>query len=286
MLLRPPPPSTALVSLTQRLLRSADARAGEQLFGVVGSADRPRLQPAPQPAALELLVGFTAPRSWNGVAIVADGTARSLGLPDDVIADPQRIRVAFAVDRRGHHASSIADPGGRLRWSTAEHVEGFVADLCRRMLGLACPPENRTAVELVTSMWLEALLDLAADPRTAAEVGDWRSVALAHPATGPLDLDDDLEVVQVGPAALASRARQLAEPWDWERLRREAADGELVLSPVSPAAAEWMDAPFLARWLLGMHRPVGDLLDDLRLFLPTPRHQQVCDTVAASGVSW
>ena len=29
-----------------------------------------------------------------------------------------------------------------------------------------------------------------------------------------------------------------------------------------------MDGPFLARWLLGLHRPPEDLLDDLRLFLP------------------
>jgi hypothetical protein len=83
------------------------------------------------------------------------------------------------------------------------------------------------------------------------------------------------------PQVLAATARHVAACWPWERLREAAARGVIDLADVSAEQAAWMDSAFLARWLLGMHRGVDDLLDDLHLFLSRELHDRVITVVRA-----
>lgn len=290
--------TSPLINLTRRLLGRHVAGGHDRFFAIVGPPSRPRLQPALQPDRLESLVGMRAPRSWSGVAIVADGNARNLTDPSrldsldslesfdglDAATSPfevntsaarSRICVAVAVDRSGRHASTLADPDGQLWWSNDEPVEGFVADVCRRVLGIACPSEPRGTIELANAQWLDLILHLAADPLTAPGIREWVDLVTLHPAVDP---NADPRVFEE-PDVLASTARQVAASWPWERLREAASRGLIELGDVTAEQADWMDSAFLARWLLGMHRGVDELLDDLRLFLNRELHDRVVAVV-------
>jgi len=275
--------ANSLIPLTRRLMSRYRRSHDERLFGIVGRSSRPRLQPCLQVDPIDLLVGFRAPRSWNGVAVVSDGTARPLPASDGEPApDAHRVVVAFAVDRSGQTASCVGDGSGYIQFSTEDEVSGFVADLCRRVLGLPCPDEPRGTIDLTTAEWLDTILHLAADPLTAPHVRTWPDAVALHPAVSP-----GADPAMFGdPLDLAAMTHRVTDEWDWEQLRLSAIRGDVVLDDVSPAAAEWMDGPFLARWLLGMHRPLHDLVDDLRLFLDHDLHEQVLDVVTACCNEW
>gem|GEM_PF-4614679 len=272
------PAASSLAELTDRLVDDQ----GDLVHAVVRHDDGFRTAPALVPAHLDLLVGFRAPLSWSGVAVVARGATTHVvddrGHPEPRQAPAwagESLVVAVAVTRDGDVAATSAGP--RHRWTAqgTPEVGGFVVDLCRRVLGLACAAERRTPAELALVQWLSLLLDLAADPATAELVERWPDVAALHPAWD--GVDDD-------PVVLGRAARRLAARWTWESLRQGAASGELHIEGVTPEVASWMDGPFLARWLLGGHRPHTELLDDLRLFLRAEVHLGVARVVEATGV--
>lgn len=268
------PRRSPLVLLTERLVRT-DPPPFEQVYAVVGPSERPRVQPAVQPPHLEELVGFRAPEAWSGIAVLADGTARHVST-DVTDGTTDRVRIAYAVDRHGNEGAAVTSQDSGACWSSPDAVDGFVADLCRRMLGLACPPERRKPADLAAAAWLELLLDRAADPLTADTVRTWGDVAALHPT-----LDGEPAAT---PDRLAHLVRATTDLWDWEQVRAAVATGALAVDQVGPDLAIWMDAPFLARWLLGMHRPIGELLDDLRLFLDERLHHDVSTTLVHCGV--
>ena len=70
---------------------------------------------------------------------------------------------------------------------------------------------------------------------------------------------------------------------DWERLRGLAGDGSISIPGLAASEAAWMDWPFFARWTLGVHRPVTELLDDLSLFIDGGVLRDVRYTVDAVG---
>ena len=101
----------------------------------------------------------------------------------------------------------------------------------------------------------------------------WPTIAALHPAA-----DSDLDT----PDDLATAGVRLAAAYDWERLRVGAVEGTLWIEGVSPATADWMDAAFLARHLLGAHRRPAELLDDLRLFVDPTCHDAIRHVVEAT----
>ena len=92
----------------------------------------------------EDLVGFRAPPTWDGLAVVVCGRARHL----DGVDDPTRARVAFALARDGSHAGSVTTVDATIRLgSPTEPTLGHLADVCHRALGLTAAPEASTPNE-------------------------------------------------------------------------------------------------------------------------------------------
>ena len=86
---------------------------------------------------LDDLIGFCAPRSWDGVALVATGRARDLERPDAKF----RIRLTYALLRDGSVASALTTAEGDQLELGEAAPGGRVEDYCRRILGLPTDEE-------------------------------------------------------------------------------------------------------------------------------------------------
>lgn len=256
----------------------ADAVAGS-LWSLRGSARQSDVHLERRLTCAEDLFGFVAPLSWRGVAVVLPGTARR----ETDIDTPMPATVAFVADRSG--GTEIAIGFGDRVEVAADHDEGFVVDVVRRVLRLPTSADVESPTALVVAVWLQTLLDLAADPTTASSLRTWKSVLAVHPAwliagdVLPLPTD----VGTLDPDELAELTATLGRTLSWERLRSFAVDGTIEVPGLTAQDASWMDWPFFARWTLDVHRPATELLDDLSLFLDGPLLRDVRYTAEAAG---
>lgn len=261
----------ACVRLAVSMLERQVATDTLWAFEGPGSAPPPRLIATFE--VVDDLIGVRG-RGWRGIALVAsstvDGVEQTVCLVQSVCGC-----AAVAVSDRHGTVAPVDISGG---------VDGFLVDLCRRILGLDCSPEPTPPIEAIWACWLTIVLDLAADPATAAHVATWDDLVAVHPLAshgGFFDPDGRARAA----AEIADRTWDLAGWWTWEWMRAESIELERS-EPFSSIrdeldldadALEWMDVAMFARWTLSVHRSVDELLDDCSLFLePTLVDRLLC----------
>ncbi len=250
----------SLLALSRQLVHEPPGR----LIGLCGPPRRPMTEVSEFTADIDQLLGFSAPPHWNGLAIVACGSS----------TPGSHLHVAYLLDRHGHQAITVADDDGEVLASTDTSTSGYIADVCRRVLGLPCQPEARTVGEWAMAQWLTRLLDIAADPVTAHAAAGWPLVAMMHPAY--------MSTLGSSPDELAEATIDTIRELPWPVLRRKVADGMLFIEAMPADVAGWMDDAFFARFLIEEYRSVDELLDDLRLFLDGDTLEAVTATVDAT----
>lgn len=257
-------PPGVLADLATRQVHTAPGA----LWSIEGHPASPALRRQLDVDLVDELVGVRAEPHWLGLVLVLAG-----------ITAEEAIHLALALDRSGRaEAASLPATAPDAPALALDAVDGgFVVDVARRMLGLPTGGQVPGTQALVITSWLEALLHTAADPATAAQARRWSQVAALHPLVDPADDRPPT------PGALARLTRASAQRWTWERLHRAAVDGSVELTGLSASEAAWMDPPFFARWMLSVHRPVTELLDDLSLFMDGPTLALVQCTVEAVG---
>jgi len=200
----------------------------------------------------ELLAGFTAPEDWWAFGIRARGRAHHLDDPGRVT---EGIATTFLVDRNGGEASRLR--AGDVVTPLSGPAQGTVADLCRRVLGVATPAAPASTHHLWATLWLDGLLTEWARPeRRRAVSADLGALTALHPATGGEPIADL--------AAFAAITSAHAHRWSWSALRHAAEPLPLPDGPLPPAVAAWMDDGFFARWTIGAYPSLATLARDLR----------------------
>ena len=233
----------------------------------------------PGEAAIDALIGATAPHEWHAIGFVTGGTARPLPAPDDdedAIGSPLkgrsgRVRLAVLADRSGDIASVVGalDDGLEpdvIDTTACERPTGWVVDVCQRVLGMPTEPASTGVGAWLDVVWLDALV--AAVSAAPARPWSWPDLAALHPLQpdGPAP----------SPRALAADARRAVAETSWSRLRASVAAGDAAgPGPAAPGAvitsemAGWLDDGAFARYLIGRYPSVEALLGVLGQLLPT-----------------
>jgi hypothetical protein len=205
--------------------------------------------------AVDDLVGFTAPALWDGIGVVASGTA----VGERPARRREPVEVAHLCLRDGSAVTSLRGADGeRLVDRTGpDATRGIVPDLCRRALGLPTPAPVEAPTEVFDTLWLDRILAEALD----RDLGDpplSRADALAaFPAAVPR---------RAGAVELReARARAAAS---WADLRRRVGLGRLHVRGLSRREAQWMDDGLFARWVLSSLPPLDELATDVDALLP------------------
>ncbi len=215
----------------------------------------------------ELLAGFRAPADSWAFGIRARGRAHHLDEPGRVT---EGITTTFLVDRHGQEASVLRV--AEVATVLTGPVQGTIADLCRRVLGVPTPPAPATTNHLWATRWLDAVLAEWADPeRRRATSACLGALTALHPATGGEAIEDL--------SAFATLARQHARRWSWSALRHARPPLSLPDGPLPPAISTWMDDGFFARWSLGAYPSLDTLAQDLCGLLGTPLGPQLLAAV-------
>jgi hypothetical protein len=218
------------------------------------------------------LAGFRAPDDWDAIGVATLGWWRPMderGRPGE---RGGRVRSVHIQHRVGPTASVLHRRDGAAELVPGP-VEGRVADLLRRAVGLRTAPPANGPVELFALHWLSALL--AAEP---GSLGTWEHVAAHHPL---LAVHDD---ARWPIDALDRFGEQVAAVRTWEQTRRECARGELEIAGVDPALASWFDEGSFARWVLDGHPPVGVLADAAGTAMPASVGRKLRSVLRAWGL--
>jgi hypothetical protein len=150
--------------------------------------------------------------------------------------------------------------------------EGPMADTLRRVLGLPTAPAAVDIAELMAKLWLERIVAAGKRSRHASKLS-WERAAVLHPAM-------ELAAYPVTPNNLRSLAADIAARMDWERLRRQMADGR----DATAETAAWMDAGMFARWMVDGHPAVDDLVRRATHRLTPAASTRVRETLEAWGL--
>lgn len=281
----PPSPSAAPLSASVRRAAAVQTATGPpgSWYSIEGTGRRPELVPRGTVDAPEELLGTGPHTTWRGIALAFPARIAAPGPDLDGTTRPAADAVGYVLDSAGRCGVAVATDD-RAHPIDAVGVTGLVADVAHRMLGLDTDPEHTDPSALIVASWLQRLLDVAADPERSSEVASWRGAVTHHPAwaTETMLSLRALDVLPT-PDELVDLTELLAWHLPWDDMRRRAACGSIEVSGLRPTDAAWMDWPFFARWTLGVHRPVTELLDDLSLFLDGPVYRDVRYTVAAVG---
>lgn len=215
----------------------------------------------------ELLAGFTAPPDWWAFGIRARGRAHHL---DEPRRGSEAIATTFLVDRHGQEASVLRT--AEVTTVFAGPVQGTVADLCRRVLGVPTPPAPATTNHLWATRWLDAVLgEWALPERRRATSSHLGALTALHPATGGEAIADL--------AVFAALAHEHARRWSWSALRHAQPPLSLPDGPLPHAISTWMDDGFFARWTHGAYPSLQTLAHDLCGLLGAPLGPQLLAAV-------
>ena len=200
----------------------------------------------------EVLAGFTAPDDWWAFGIRVRGRAHHLDDPGRVT---EGIATTFLVDRDGAEAAVLR--AGAVVTPLTGPAQGTVADLCRRVLGVATPAAPASTDHLWATLWLDAVLTEWARPEHRRAVSaDLGALTALHPATDGEPIAD----LAAFTAVTSAHARR----WTWSALRHSPEPLALPDGPLPPDVAAWMDDGFFARWTLGAYPSLTTLATDLR----------------------
>ena len=237
----------------------------------------------PGEAAIDRLIGATAPHEWHALGFVTDGTAWARTVDGDAIAgEERRVRLAVLVDRSGAVASCVraadhaVDPPP-IEVAADEPPTGWVVDVCQRVLGIPTAPAAQGVGAWLDVVWLDALL--AAVCATPSRRWSWADLATLHPLQPSVPVP--------GPHALADDARCAVAGTSWSRLRELVASGDdtTLASVDSPGGwstvelAGWLDDGAFARHHIGRYPPARSLLGALAQLLPTQQITAVHDAL-------
>ncbi len=237
----------------------------------------------PGEAAIDRLIGATAPHEWDALGFVTDGTAWACTDDGDPIAgEERRVRLAVLTDRTGAVASRVhtlddAVEPPDIEVAADEQPTGWVVDVCQRALGLPTAPAAQGVGAWLDVVWLDALL--AAVCATPARPWAWADLAALHPLQPSVPVPS--------PSTLRADARRAVAATSWSRLRALVAsgDGTLPASVGSPDGsftvelAQWLDDGAFARHLIRRYPPIRALLGALDQLLPTQQVTAVRDAL-------
>lgn len=185
---------------------------------------------------MSALLGFVAPESWVAMGAVVYGWAAPMAnVRPSRHRNRRRVRCTALVDRSGREAVTTSMDDGAVIDSPGE---GRMSDALKRCMGAATAPPPPVS-ELADALWLESVLDAAAEQAVGAFT--WEHAMNLRPT------DEDTITTS------------------WPRLREMAAR-----SGVWGDLATWMDDGMFARWMLGERPSVGDLLRQVDARLPRP----------------
>ena len=213
----------------------------------------------------DVLLGYTAPADWWGIGVVASGRTHVLadGQAGPVPNTARTARLAHLVGRNGHSALAYRhrDAAQVEVVHCTSAVSGYLADVCRRSLGLATAPPELGAEHHWEDRWLEWLM---ADAIGLHGRLTWARAVALHPLADELPLDAAPPLIQslVGTRAAAG----------WEAIRATAASGGgAVLADgtcCSPSLAAWFDAASFSRALTGGLPDRAEMLATLAELVP------------------
>jgi hypothetical protein len=255
------------------------------------------------------VLGFRAPDDWTAFGLVSRATSWPIdpseppGRPRPDEQDPRGERnldhQPGPDDARtmGGHGEGFAYFGTRWGGATfalarAEgdvHVgtgttggEGRVADACRRVLGLPTPPPGHDSRQLLAVQWLDALAAAA----MAGVPGSltWAQAVMTNPhARRIAAVDAGLAAELADNLPAFGNAFRRAFPWAELRARHQA--GVDVGLDLEPEHAAWMDDGMFARWVLGGHPPIDELLDIVDQRSSSEISRRVRSTLRAWGLT-
>lgn len=246
---------------------------------------------------LDDLAGFVAPDDWTAIGVAATGFARHLARREPRVP----VRTVHLVARDGTWASRWTvddDHAGtaaaldELELDAHDHAAlfraglaagsaeggphapgrpiGRIDDACRRALGIPTGEPPASTAELWAVQWLDAVVEAAlAQP---ARPVTWARAARRHPATHALAAELDRAP---DPHDLVGLARRLAALRSWPALRQSAERGTWEAPEGIGCIAGWLDDAAFARWCLGAHPDLPDLLVAIAGVLPAPVARQV-----------
>jgi hypothetical protein len=239
---------------------------------------------------LEALLGMTAPTGWDALGARCNGrcvpmataTVESGEYTQVSGAEPTPVAITFLVDRNGEGAGLLRCGNATTQLNTAP--EGVVGDACRRALDLATAPPPASSRELWLRLWLDRVVDAAADGDDVV-VGSWEAAVALHPSAHLSS--DHVDAAPWSselpdPTTLAEATHALTTAWPWSRLRR---DAETVGTPgpaLSTDLAAWMDDGMFARWLLADLAPLPLLLETAQRLLPWSLVADIDEVVLAT----
>ncbi|MGH9135756.1 MAG: hypothetical protein ACRD0G_01750 [Acidimicrobiales bacterium] len=259
------------------ILRASAAGADELEVGVL--ALPPSLHP------IEVLLSWTAPSHWLAIGVAALGQAHRI----EVDEPPVRVRALHVVTRSGawvarwHPVATVRS--GECLAAGEEHGDGpdpdgfagRIDDACRLALGLPTAPPPVSTVELLATVWLDAIVATGSTPARPIE---WPGIAALHPAAAiagrPTPLSTPERLVE-----LASDTLGIA---GWTGLRRSAGAGCWHPPGVSESVACWLDDGAFARWVMGAMPDLADLRDASAALVPADTTAQIDAALAAWGL--
>ena len=184
-----------------------------------------------------------------------------------------RMRLCCLVGRDGQVASLLRAPDGSV--VASGEAEGRAVDALRRALGLATPPPERDAADLLAVLWINDLIG-AVDAGIAL---GWPEAAALHPAMRALAAEGH----DLGLEHMTLVARVASAAWSWENLRIQACQEDWLADMVSAELARWMDEGMFSRWMLADLPPLPVAISAVADHFDPSVWREVTTVIAATG---
>lgn len=232
------------------------------LFGaeLCGEADVSlHLRPCGDPA--DELVGWLAPVSWVAIGTCCTATVRRLTTTDSfrdrapTASEGATVTHALSSDGRSITLIMYESSDDPEVLVSAEPVGGLTADACRRALGLPTARPEFEATELMSALWLDAIVSAGARHPGLDMEACWH----LHPALGLTSPG--------GHQSLAERCADASGRVDWEWLRTQAASGDMS-HLIDPRAAAWCDDGAFSRLVHSRLPDEANLVEAVVSLLP------------------
>ncbi len=256
-------PSDVLAHVAELLLAACTPDTADALVGVSLAEGGVELHLCPAEAGYyvgELLFGFDAPADWFALGLVARARAYPL---DHGRSRAEPVLVVHLQARSGQSHSVLSPPLASTP-PPGDLVEGRLADLCRRCLGLP----NRAPVDSPLAWWAARWLDLLCGAPAIERVTSAAELVELFPGGTPFGAERSL-------ASLREHGRLLAASCPWPSLRAAAASGTIGVPGPAGAYADWLDDASFARWALDELPPFDVLLAELQPRLQPSLHAEV-----------
>lgn len=145
---------------------------------------------------------------------------------------------------------------------------GLTVDGLQRAMGLPTAPPDVCVTQLLTTAWLERVLEVGRNRRRPLS---WSAIIALHPAQEVLG-------AAAGDGDLVQLNRQMDTAVTWGRLRWWAIEGRWEVPGLTPTDAAWLDDGAFSRWALAGRSPLPRLVAALAGVIG-PAHARRCARV-------